>query len=60
MFHTFFNVTCTVLFLPLCGWFVRVSEQLIREREVREEPQETYLDERMLASTSLAISQLEK
>ncbi|WP_251445416.1 Na/Pi cotransporter family protein [Vermiculatibacterium agrestimuris] len=60
MFHTFFNVTCTVLFLPLCGWFVRVSERLIREREVREEPQETYLDERMLASTSLAISQLEK
>ena len=25
MFHTFFNVACTILFLPLCGWFVRVS-----------------------------------
>ena len=58
MFHTFFNVTCTVLFLPLCGWFVKVSQMLIRENTVQAE--ETYLDERMLASASLAISQLEK
>ena len=58
MFHTFFNVTCTVLFLPLCGGFVRVSELLVREK--RAERVETFLDERMLASPSLAISQLEK
>lgn len=58
MFHTFFNVTCTVLFLPFCKLFVRASELLIREKK----PQvpETYLDERMLSSASLAISQLEK
>ncbi len=60
MFHTFFNVTCTVLFLPLCGWFVRMSELLIREKKVQEPEPETFLDERMLASASLAISQLEK
>ncbi len=58
MFHTFFNVTCTVLFLPLCGWFVRMSERLIQEREVLETA--TFLDERMLSSASLALSQLEK
>ncbi len=58
MFHTFFNVTCTVLFLPFCGWFVKMSELLIREKK-RPEP-ETFLDERMLSSASLAISQLEK
>lgn len=58
MFHTFFNVACTVFFLPFCGWFVKVSERLIREKKA-EEP-ETYLDERMLSSASLAISQLEK
>lgn len=58
MFHTFFNVTCTVLFLPLCGWFVRVSQFLLKEKAAQEEP--TYLDERMLSSASLAIAQLEK
>ena len=58
MFHTFFNVTCTVLFLPLCGWFVKVSQLLIKDRETQTEP--TYLDERMLSSASLAIAQLEK
>ena len=58
MFHTFFNVVCTVLFLPFCGWFVRISELLVPEREAPK--QETFLDERMLSSASMAISQLEK
>lgn len=58
MFHTFFNVTCTVLFLPFCGLFVKVSQLLVREQSFPEAP--TYLDERMLSSASLALSQLEK
>lgn len=58
MFHTFFNVACTVMFLPLCGWFVRISELLVREKQPP--AAETCLDERMLSSASLAISQLEK
>jgi len=61
MFHTFFNVTCTLLFLPFCGGFVRVSELLIRERETDLPPAApTFLDERMLSAASLAIAQLEK
>ena len=59
MFHTFFNVTCTVLFLPLCGWFVRVSERVVRDKTEAVQ-EETWLDERILSSASLAISQLEK
>lgn len=58
MFHTFFNVTCTVVFLPFCKLFVKASELLIREK--KPQTAETYLDERMLSSASLAISQLEK
>ena len=58
MFHTFFNVTCTILFLPLCGGFVRVSELLIRDKAPETAP--TFLDERMLSSASLAISLLDK
>lgn len=59
MFHTFFKVTCVVMFLPLCGWFVKVSELLIPDTEPAGKTA-TYLDERMLSSASLAISQLEK
>ena len=58
MFHTFFNVTCTVFFLPFCGLFVKISEALIKDRPAKAAV--TYLDERMLSSASLAISQLEK
>lgn len=58
MFHTFFNTVCTVIFLPFCGAFVSISEKLIKEKPSA--GKETFLDERMLASTSLAISQLEK
>lgn len=61
MFHTFFNVTCTILFLPLCGMFVKVSEALIKDRKTgKTRKADTCLDERMLSSPSLAISQLEK
>ena len=58
MFHTVFNVTCTLLFLPFCGLFVRVSERLVKERKAPAPA--TFLDERMLSSASLALSQLEK
>jgi len=58
MFHTFFNVTCTMLFLPFCNIFVKISELLIQEKKT--ETAVTYLDERMLSSASIAISQLEK
>ncbi len=58
MFHTFFNVACTLLFLPFCNLFVRISEIMIREKRV--DARFTYLDERMLSSASIAISQLEK
>lgn len=57
MFHTFFNVTCTVLFLPFCNVFVKISEQLIKERKAASP---TNLDERILTSPSLAIAQIEK
>jgi len=58
MFHTFFNLTCTVLFLPLSGVFVKISQWLIREKEPPKPL--TWLDERMYSSPSLALQQLEK
>ena len=57
MFHTFFNVICTVIFLPFCNVFVKISEFVIRDKAPEKA---TNLDERMLSSSSLAISQIEK
>lgn len=58
MFHTFFNLSCTIIFLPFCRGFVKISEILIKEKKA--DNAVTYLDERMLSSASLAILQLEK
>lgn len=61
MFHTFSKVFCTVLFLPVSDWFVKVSSWFIKDKEAKDVSDAgTLLDERMLASASLAISQLEK
>ena len=62
MFHTFFNVTCTLIFLPFSALFVKASELLIKEKKAKEKAKNefTYLDERIMSSPSLAISQLEK
>lgn len=58
MFHTFFNVVCTVIFLPLSEGFVKISQRIIPEKETAEAF--TYLDERMLLTPALAIEQLKK
>ncbi len=59
MFHTFFNTACTLIFLPFCNVFVRISKLLIKDKKTNAVT-ETYLDERMLSSPSLALSQIEK
>ncbi len=58
MFHTFFNVVCAIIFLPFSSLFVKLSMLLIRDKQKAQEI--SYLDDRMLTSPSLAISQLEK
>lgn len=58
MFHTFFNVACTVIFLPFCSLFVKASKAIIKDKPADAAP--SYLDERMLSSPSLAMAQLEK
>ncbi len=58
MFHTFFNVSCTLVFLPFINLFVKLSHLVIRDKATEKE--ETYLDERILASSSIALSQIKK
>jgi phosphate:Na+ symporter len=62
MFHTFFNVTCTLLFLPFSKTLVKASEVLVREKKQTErEPWELmYMDKRLLATPAVALGQLKK
>jgi phosphate:Na+ symporter len=55
--HTGFNVTNTLLFLPLAGVLAKVLIKVIPERAVKEEPHLTNLDVRILESPVLAIEQ---
>ncbi|MDR0903153.1 MAG: Na/Pi cotransporter family protein [Ruminococcus sp.] len=58
-FHTLFNVTCTLLFLPFIKAFEKLATLIIRDKKSKT-PVEQFtltLDERLLKSPSLAIGQ---
>lgn len=59
MFHTFFNVVCTIIFLPFISMFVKLSQIIIRNKKQQEESS-PQLEARLLATPSIAISQVEK
>ena len=58
MFHTFFNVICTLLFLPLIKGFVKLSELFIKDKKVEYKP--SFIDERFLKTPAIALSQANK
>ncbi len=60
MFHTFFNVVCTLLFLPFTKGFVKLSGILIPEKKKKgtEKGAPSLMDERLLGTPAIAIEQL--
>lgn len=58
MFHTFFNVVCTIIFLPFSEVFVKLSKIIIKDKKKPKE--QSYLDERMISSPSIALEQISK
>ena len=61
MFHTFFNVICTLLFLPFAKWLVKAAEVLVPEKKGTEEVTPlAFIDKRILSTPSVAIEQLKK
>ncbi len=64
MFHTFFNVTCTLLFLPFTKLLVKASMVLVpekKEKSIGKAPYElAYMDKRFLATPTVALNQLKK
>ena len=62
MFHTFFNVICTLAFLPFTEILVKLSKLIIPEREQAEKEtwELVYMDERFMATPTVALGQLKK
>lgn len=65
MFHTFFNVICTLIFLPFTRVFVTIASKLIRDKKPRGETAaetagQTLLDARFLKTPTIAIAQANK
>ncbi|MBQ9081824.1 MAG: Na/Pi cotransporter family protein, partial [Clostridia bacterium] len=59
MFHTFFNVLCTLIFLPFTNVFVKLSGLIIREKKDVQQ-KTSFMDKRLLKTPSIAIEQLGK
>ncbi len=59
MFHTLFNVVCTILFLPFIRGFVWLAEHLVRDKKKNGQDESlVVLDDRLLLQPSLALNHL--
>ena len=59
LFHLAFNSICTLVFLPMTNLFVLLTELIIRDKKEEEKIRITYMDDRMLATPTVAIAQLQ-
>lgn len=62
MFHTFFNIVCTLLFLPFTKVLVKMATFLVPDKKVKAPVggEVTFMDKRFLSTPALAINQLTK
>jgi len=58
MFHTFFNLICTILFLPFINVFVFIATKLVRDGKKKGE--QSFIDKRFLSAPTIAIEQANK
>lgn len=64
LFHTIFNVVCTIVFLPFVNVFVKLANLIVPDKKKKgktEEPEERLgmaFDERLLSSPSVALGYL--
>ena len=62
LFHTFFNVVCTCIFLPMANIFVKIATHIIPGKKGAGETagDSVLLDERFITTPSVAVSQANK
>jgi phosphate:Na+ symporter len=58
--HTIFNVSVTVIMLPLTGLLVSVLKRLLPGEEAQIKRGTMFIDDKLLATSSIALSQAEK
>lgn len=58
MFHTFFNILTTIVFIAFINIFVKISEFVIKTK--KEDQKITYLDERLIKNSGVATNQAVK
>ena len=58
-FHTLFNVTCTLLFLPFTGLLVKLARWSVPTGEMQEDPL-AKLEPRFLTTPALALDQAQR
>ena len=58
MFHTFFNVSMTLLFVPFIKYFVKIATIILPDK--KQAVQKSFIDERFLGTPSIALSQVQK
>ena len=58
MFHTFFNVSMTLLFVPFIKYFVKIATIILPDK--KQTVQKSFIDERFLGTPSIALSQVQK
>ena len=61
-FHTIFNCTCALIFLPLSKYLVKISTLLIKDKEELEKDSSelVYYDTRLAVAPSISTSMLKK
>ncbi len=57
MFHTFFNVICTIIFFPFIKVFVKLATLIVPEKKDESNNVDEIIDERFLKNTAIAYSQ---
>lgn len=58
MFHTFFNVVCTIIFFPFIKLFVKLATLMVPDKKKKsQENIDDIIDERFLTNTAIAYSQ---
>lgn len=58
MFHTFFNVSMTLLFVPFIKYFVKLATIILPDK--KQTIHKSFIDERFLGTPSIALSQVQK
>ncbi len=58
--HSIFNITISIIMLPLVGFLVSLVKRILPGEEIKIKRGTEFIDERLLTAPSLALSQAEK